>query len=136
MTENKDSGLLKVALILFAIVAVGYGITLLFFTQGFIEMSGSEAIDPTWIQWPGGVLIALGYGALRVLRNPVNQDIIVKVIAFATLFTGLALLYTLIFKIQPEDSTWFTAMPAIINLVMSALLWWGGQQAKEVLKQA
>ena len=136
MTENKDSGLLKVALILSAIVSVVYGITLLFFSQAFIEMSGNDIIDPSWIQWPGGILIALGYGAFRVLRNPVNQDIFVKVIAFGTLFTGLALLYTLFFNMQAESSTLFTAMPAIINLVISALLWWGGQQAKEVLKQA
>lgn len=135
MVQNKNFNLLKVALIIFAIVAIVYGIALMFFTQAFMEMSGSEPILPSWIRWPGGVLIALGYGALRVLRNPVKQDIFVISIAFATLFTGLAILHTLIFRMQEEDAIWFTALPAIINLAMSALLWWGRQQAKEILKQ-
>ena len=126
---------LKVALILFAIVAVVYGISLLFFTQGYMEMSGNEPIDPSWLRWPGGVLIALGYGALRILRNPAKQDIFVTTLAYGTLFVGLAILYTLIFEMQSESATWFTALPGIINIVMSALLWWGRQQAKEVLKQ-
>ena len=135
MVQNKNFNLLKVALIIFAIVAIVYGIALMFFTQAFMEMSGSEPILPSWIRWPGGVLIALGIGAILVLRNPSKQDIFIIAIALGTLFTGLTLLHTLIFEMQSLDDTWFTALPAIINLAMSALLWLGRQQAKEILKQ-
>ncbi len=135
MNEKKKSTLLKVALAIFAIVVTVYGISLLFFTNGFIEMSGTDPIEPNWIRWPGGVLIALAYGALRVIRNPINQDNLVKVIAFGTLFTGLALLYEIIFEMQPQYVVWFTALPCIVNLGMSALIWLGRYQAREILRK-
>ena len=135
MTVNKNSMILKVSLIIFVIVGIAYGLGLMFFPHSMMDMSGSEPIEPSWIRWSGGVLIALGIGAVRVLQNPTKQEIFVTAIAMATLFTGLALLYTLIFEIETVDSTWFTALPAIVNLVMSALLWWGRQRAKEILKQ-
>ncbi len=135
MVQNKSFNLLKIALIFFAIVAIVYGISQVFFTQAYMEMSGSEPVHPSWLRWPGGVLIALGIGAILVLRNPVKQDNFILAIALGTLFTGLILMYTLIFEMQSLDATWFTAMPTIIMLAVSALLWWGRQQAKEILKQ-
>lgn len=135
MTEKKNLTLIKVALAIFAVVATVYGITLLFFTNGFIEMLGEEPINPNWIRWPGGVLIALAYGALRVIRNPVNQDTLVKVIALATLFAGLALLYELIFEMEAQSVVFFTVFPCVGQLIISALLWIGRQQAGDILKQ-
>ena len=135
MVQDKNFNLLKVALIIFAIVAIVYGIGYVFFSQGLVEMSGGDPVHPSWLRWPGCVLITLGIGAILVLRNPVKQDIFIIVIALGTLLTGLALLYTLIFELQAENAVWFTAMPTIIILATSALLWWGRQQAKEVLKQ-
>ncbi len=135
MTEKKNLTLIKVALAIFAVVATVYGITLLFFTNGFIEMLGEETINPNWIRWPGGVLIALAYGAFRVIRNPVNQDTFIKVLALATLFAGLALLYELIFEMEPQYVVFFTVVPCIGQLIISALLWIGRQQASDILKQ-
>lgn len=135
MTEKKNLSLLKVTLAIFAVLAVVYGIALLFFTIGFIEMLGEEPINPNWIRWPGGVLIALAYGALRIIRNPAHQDTIVKVIALATLFAGLALLYELIFEMEPQYVVFFTVIPSVGQLIISALLWIGRQQASDILKQ-
>ena len=135
MTKNGKSNLLKVALLIFAITVILYGISQIFFTQGYMEMSGSEPIHPSWLRWPGGVLIALGIGAILVFRNPAKQDIFVISIALGTLFNGLILMYTLLFEMQSEDATWFTALPSIGTLCISALLWWGRQRAKEILKQ-
>ena len=135
MTEKKNTALLKSALAIFAVAVTIYGILLLFFTKGFIETLGEEAINPNWIRWPGGVLIALAYGALRVLRNPVHQDTFVKAIALATLFSGLALLYELIFEMEPQYAVWTTILPCVGQLLISTLLWIGRQQAMDILKQ-
>jgi hypothetical protein len=135
MVQEKKLNLLKVALIIFAIVAIVYGIGYVFFSESLVEMSGGDPVHPSWLRWPGCVLITLGLGAAMVLRNPAKQDIFVTVIALGTLLTGLALLYTLVFEMQEENAVWFTAMPTIIILATSALLWWGRNQAKDVLKQ-
>lgn len=135
MTEKTNPTLLKVALAIFAVAFAAYGIILVFFTNGYIESVGSEIINPNWIRWAGGVLIALVYGSLRVLRNPVQQDIYVKVAALATLFTGLALAYELIFEMESGYLVWTTVLPCAGALVISALLWIGRQQAKDILKQ-
>jgi len=135
MTKKKNSTLLKTALAIFAVMAVVYGIVLLFFTKGFIEMTGEETINPNWIRWPGGILLALAYGALRVIRNPTHQDTFVNAIALATLFAGLALLYELIFEMEPQYVVWITVIPSVGQLIISALLWIGRHQARDILKQ-
>ena len=132
MMQNKNLTLLKVALIIFVIVTIVYGLCYVFIPQVLVEMSGGEPVHPSWLRWSGGTIIALGIGAVMVLRNPAKQDIFIITIALGTLFAGLALLYTWIFEMAVE--VWFTAMPTIILLVNSALLWWGRQQAKEILK--
>ncbi len=135
MTQNKNLGVLKVALILFAIVTIVYGIGLVFFPVDLIEMSGTDPFEPNWLRWAGGTLIGLGIAAILAFRNPAKQDIYIIAIGLGTLFTGLTLLYEMIFAWQPGYSVSFTAVPCIVNLIMSALLWWGRNQAKEILKQ-
>jgi uncharacterized membrane protein HdeD (DUF308 family) len=135
MTKNGNFKLLKIALAIFALVVIVYGISQVFLTQGYMEMTGSEPVHPSWLRWPGGVLIALGIGAILVFRNPAGQDIFVLSIALGSLFAGLILMYTLLFEMVGQDNTWFTAMPSIINLCLSALLLWGRQRAKEIPTQ-
>lgn len=134
MNQIKSLTLFKVALVIFAIVTIVYGLCYVFIPQVLVETSGGDPVHPSWLRWSGCVLITLGIGAIMVLRNPAKQDIFVTVIALGTLLSGLALLYTLIFEMQPENAVWFTVMPIIILFVNSALLWWGKQQAKEILK--
>ena len=135
MTQTKNLTLLSAALALFAVVSIAYGIGLVFFTLRLVEMSGTDPFEPNWIRWAGGVLIGLGIAAILAFRNPAKQDIYVIAIALGTLFTGLALLYQLIFDWNPEYVVSFTALPCFLNLLVSALLWWGRQQAKDILKQ-
>ena len=134
MNQDKNLSLLKVALVIFAILTIGYGLCYVIIPQVLVEMSGGDPVHPSWLRWSGCVLITLGIGAIMVFRNPAKQDIFVMVSALGTLLSGLALLYTLIFEMQPENAVWFTAMPTIIILVSSALLWLGRKQAKEILK--
>ena len=135
MTQNKNLTLLKIALAIFAVVSIVYGIAMVFFTTGLIEMSGTDPFEPNWIRWAGGILIALGIAAILAFRNPAKQDIYVIAIGLGSLFTGLALLYSWIFEMQPGYVVSFTVLPCVLNLLISVLLWWGRQQAKDILKQ-
>ena len=128
MTQNKKSKLLNTLLIIYAIIAVIYGIGYLFFPAAIVELSGGESIPSAWLRWSGGVIFALGIGAIFAYRDPFRQEAFIATIALGTLFTGLALLYSWIFEMI--GSTWFIAASAIIILVLSAFLWWDWLKAK------
>ena len=130
MTENKNLSLLKFALGYFAILAIVYGIGLMFFTEKLVEMSGTAPFELNWIRWPGALLFGLGIGAFLALRNPGNQDGFVVAIGLGTLGVGLALLYQLLFAWNPEYVVSFTAVPCALNLLGSVLLWWGRAKAR------
>ena len=135
MEENKNYLLLKTALLIYAVVCLVYGIGYLIFPGFLVKLSGGEPIYYGWLRWSGGALIALGIGAIMVFQKPKNQGIFVTTIALGTLLAGLALVYG---WIQSEEGAniWFTALPAIVLLVLSGLLWWSRQQAKDLLKSA
>ena len=133
MEENKNYLLLKTALLFYAIVCLVYGIGYLFFPDFLVKLSGGEPVFHSWLRWSGGTLIAFGIGAIMVFQKPKNQGIFVTTIAIGTLLAGLALLYGWI-KSEEGANIWFTALPAIVVLVLSGLLWWSRQQAKDILK--
>ena len=131
MEQKKNLMLLKVTLIIYAVIALVYGLCYFFIPEKLVELSGGDPIPSPWIRWAGGVIIGLGVGAILVFRNPAKQYIFVFTVALSTLLTGLALVYAWICEIVGD--VWFTAVPAILLLVVSALFWWSLFQAKEVL---
>ena len=133
MAENKNQLFLKVVLLVYAIVALVYGLCYFFIPDFLVELSGGEPVFHGWLRWAGGTLIALGIGSLMVMRNPKNQGIFVMTIAIGTLLAGLALLYAWI-TLEEDVNVWFTALPTILVLLISALLWWSRQNAKDILK--
>jgi hypothetical protein len=78
------------------------------------------------------VLIALGIGSILVFLKPEGQGIFITTIALGTLLAGLALLLAWL-TLEEEVNAWFTALPTIIVLALSCLLWWSRMQAKDVL---
>jgi len=131
MTQNKNSQLLKVALILYAVLALAYGLVYLFIPEIYVKSTGSEPVPSAWIRWIGGILIALGIGAIMVFRNPGKQGIFIKISAIGTLIVGLTNLYSLFF--ESVGDTWSTLAPGIVLLILSALLWISLKQAKTIL---
>ena len=137
MAENKNLLILKVALVSSVIVALVYGLVLLFIPQLIVKLSATVPIDSGVYRWQGGILTALGIGTIMVLRNPKNQGIFVTTIALAMLLAGLAMLYSLLtfkYELYEGSNVWVDALPTILLLLISAVLWWGRQKAKDILK--
>jgi hypothetical protein len=132
MSQSNNVALLKVALVILAIVSIIYGIFYLIFPGTLVALSGGNPVDFAWLRWSGGVIIALGIGVLMVFRKPEKQGIFVFMSALSTLLAGLGLLCSWIMN-EYSGSTMFIAVPTILLLVISCLLWWGRQQAKGIL---
>ncbi|MEA3477106.1 MAG: hypothetical protein U9R60_02925, partial [Bacteroidota bacterium] len=97
-----------------------------------VELSGGEPVFHGWLRWSGGVIIALGIGAILTYLKPKGQGIFVTTIAIGSLLAGLAMLWTWI-NIEEGSNVWFTVAPTIILFVLSGLLWWSRQTAKKIL---
>ena len=132
MAEKNNTGFLKIVLIIYAVVCLVYGLAYLIVPDALVNMSGGDPVFHGWLRWSGGILIALGVGSFLVVGNPKGQGIFVTTVALGGLLAGLALLLAWI-TIEEDANTWFTALPTIIVLALSGLLWWSRQQAKEVL---
>jgi len=132
MTQNNGTKTLKVVLMIYAIVVLVYGLGFFLIPGVLVKISGASPVDLGWLRWPGGILISLGIGALLALRDPAKQGVFVTTISLGTLLSGLGLLYSWIVH-EYSAATWFIALPTIIVLVVSALLWWSRQKAKGIL---
>ena len=133
MAENENPLFLKVVIMIFAVVALVYGLFFFLVPDFLVNMSGGEPVFHGWLRWAGGLCIAVGIGSLMVMRKPKNQGIFVTTIALGTLLAGLALVFAWI-NLEEGANVWFTAFPAILMLVISGLLWWSRQNAKDILK--
>ena len=132
MTEKSNSGILKIVLLIYAVVCLIYGLGYFIVPDSLVELSGGAPVFHGWLRWSGGVIIALGIGGILTYLNPKGQGIFVTTIAIGTLLAGLAMLWTWV-NIEEGSNVWFTASPTIILLVLSGLLWWGRQEAKNIL---
>ena len=132
MAQNDNVKVLKFSLIAFAVIALVYGFGLLFVPGLLVKLSGGNSVEFSWLRWSGGIIIALGIGALMVSSKSEKQGIFVISMALATLFAGLGMLYSWIMQ-EYTGATWFIALPTCLMLVLSGLLWWGRGQAKGIL---
>jgi uncharacterized protein YjeT (DUF2065 family) len=118
-------------LILFAVVTTVNGLAYLFIPETYLKLTGSEPIPPAWIRWSGGILISLGIGSIMVFRNPGKQGIFVSMSALGTLLVCLTNLYEVFF--ESVGDIWFSLPNAFVNFILSALLWIGLKQARDIL---
>jgi len=132
MGENSNAGLLKIVLIIYAVVCIIYGLGYLIIPDSLVELSGGEPVFHGWLRWSGGLLIALGIGAILVYLKPNGQGIFVTTMALGCLLAGLALLWAWI-GMEEGANAWFTALPTIIVLILCGLLWWSRMAAKKIL---
>jgi len=132
MAQNDNVKGLKVTLIIFAVIMFVYGFGFLFVPGILFKLIGGNPVEFGWLRWSGGVIIALGIGALMVYNNPEKQGIFVTSMALAILFGGLGMLYSWIMQ-EFSAAIWFIALSTCLALVLSGLLWWARGQAKGIL---
>ena len=132
MNENKNSGFLKTVVLIYAIVCLVYGLAFMFVSNYLVKLSGSDPVYHGWLRWSGGVLVALAIGSYLVYRKPEGQGIFITTIAIASSLAGLALVCAWV-NIPEGMHVWFTALPAIIILLLAILLWWSRQKARGIL---
>lgn len=132
MAQNDDVKVLKFALMIAAIVSLVYGLCYLFIPSTLVKLSGGNLVEASWLRWSGGVIIAWAIGTLMVYSKPEKQNIFVTSIALAHLLSGLGLSYSWIMQ-EYSGATWFIAIPTCLLLILSALLFWGRNQAKGIL---
>ena len=132
MVQDDNVKILKFALIIFAVISLVYGFGFLFVPGLLVKLSEGNPVDFNWLRWMGGVVIALGIGALMVSSKPEKQGIFVTSMALATLFAGLGNLYSWIMQ-EYSGATWFTALATCLLLAISCLFWWGRGKAKVIL---
>lgn len=132
MAENDNTKMLKLALMLAAIVSLVYGLAYLLTPSSLVKFSGGSPVEASWMRWAGGVIIAWAIGTLMVYGNPEKQKIFVTYLALAHLLAGLGLLYSWMMQ-EYSGATWFIAIPTLILLTLAVLLFWGRNQAKEIL---
>ena len=132
MAEKSNSGILKIALLIYAVVCLIYGLGFFIVPDSLVELSGGDPVFHGWLRWSGGVIIALGIGAILIYLKPKGQGIFVTTIALGSLLAGLAMLWAWI-NIEEGANVWFTALPTIVLLALSGLLWWSRQEARNIL---
>ena len=129
----KKNQLLKFSLVLSAIILLGYGVNFLFFPEAQIKMSGGEPIPFFWINWFGGVMLALGIGCILVIRKPVKQGIFVTTVCIGSIITALALYHQYIFLFDDSYNMLNALIPAIVLTVMAILTGLSLRQSKAIL---
>ena len=129
----KKNQLLKFSLVLSAIILLGYGVNFLFFPESQIKMRGGEPIAFFWINWFGGVMLALGIGCILVIRNPIKQGIFVTTVCIGSIVTALALYHQFIFLWDDSYNMLNALIPAIVLTVMAILTGLSLRQSKAIL---
>ncbi len=132
MAQTDNAKILKIGLVTLAIVSIIYGLGFLIVPGMWVNLSGGNPVEFGWLRWAGGIIIALGIGAIMVFLKPEKQAIFLFTSALSTLLAGIGLLFSWIMA-EYSGSTVFIAVPTILVLVTSGLLWWGRQEAKGIL---
>ena len=132
MTQNDDVKVLKFALMIAGIFSFVYGFGFLLIPGTLVKLSGGALVEAGWLRWSGGVLIAWAIGTVMVHGKPEKQNIFVTSLCLAHLFSGLGLLYSWMMK-EFSAASWFVAVPTVILLILSALLFWGRSKTKGIL---
>ncbi|HLC42373.1 MAG TPA: hypothetical protein VJO34_12235 [Methylomirabilota bacterium] len=129
MKLSQENRLSQIVVLVFGAIALVYGAVFFLLPAWYLNLIGASPVPLAHIRWPGGVLIALAYGAWRFYRDPAGGQIYIATIAVAPLLGGLALLYSLV-RGEYEGNGVFFALPGVLGVTISGLLLWDQRRAK------
>jgi len=132
MAERENTGILKLALMVYAVIVFLYGAGYLFIPDVIVEMSGGAPVFDGWLRWSGAVLVALGVGALLTYKNPRGQGIFVTVLTVGCLLCSICMFWAIVSPGQTGHK-WFPAAPGVILLMLTILFLVGRAKAKDIL---
>ena len=130
---DRGSRLLQVALWVYLVDALAFGVVIFFMPEFTVETLGdAPGFDYWWVRWAGGLLLALALGAALVVRRPRGQGAMVIVFATALFLVGVGLLWSWLAG-QYDGAAWFLVLTLAATFPVSALLWYAFLKNREVL---
>ncbi len=121
--------LVKIVILVFGVISLVYGFFFMVVPGWYLNTIGASPVPLVHIRWPGGVLIALAFGAWKYYKNPAGGQVFALTIMVAPLLGGLALLYSLVTG-EYNGNAVFYAFPGVVGPIISVLVMWGYYKAK------
>ena len=129
---------LRVAILLYIVETIGYGLPMLVWPQLLwedIAGASGDALDGlVATRWAGGVLVGLGVGALMVLLKPAGQRTFVSAMAIHTSLAGAAVVYSMLSDELDVVDAWFRWVSLLLLAGLAGFLWLARWRAKGILK--
>jgi len=132
MAQNTEVKVLKISLLVVGLLWLIGGLSSFFAPAMIGKLIVGNQVDLIMFRLIGGLHIALGIGTLMVYSKPEKQGIFVLTIALANLLAGLAFLGGWIMH-EYTGGAGSIAIFACLALVLSALVFWGRSQARDIL---
>ena len=133
MAQNAEVKVLKISLLVVGLLWLISGLGIFFAPAMIGKLIVGNQVDLIMFRLMGGIHIALGIGALMVYSKPEKQGIFVLTIALVNLLAGLAFLFGWIMREYIGGPGTIIIFAAILALVLSALVFWGRSQARDIL---
>ncbi len=118
----QDSGMRRLAIAVFILECLGFGAAVLVVPNVLVEtINGADPIAYGWIRWAGADLIAMGIGALLILRKPGGPGIVRLMALVSSLGAAGSFIYSRIAD-EWDGALWFLIAVVAVNGAIAVAL--------------
>lgn len=112
----------RLAIAVFILECLGFGAAVLVIPNVLVEtINGADPIAYGWIRWAGADLIAMGVGALLILRKPGGPGIVRLMALISSLGAAGSFLYARIAD-EWDGALWFLVVVIAVNAAVAVAL--------------